>query len=225
MDAAQLASGELAGTLNVGAIPTVAPYILGDFVPEAVELHPHATLRFEELQTRDLLAALREGQIDLGLCALPVDGKDLTAFPLIDDDFVLALSSHHPLADSTDDVTTGVLARENVLLLAEGHCLRDQALAICSLVHADPTDLHATSLHTLVQMVAAGVGVTLLPETAISVEARAGNGIVVREFLDAPSRTLALVWRSSSPRSVHYQQLAEHFAGRLREKQRSITYH
>jgi LysR family hydrogen peroxide-inducible transcriptional activator len=218
IDSAQHARESLFGVLAVGAIPTVAPYVLGDFVPEVVTRHPSATLRFEELQTHDLLAALRNGQIDLGLCALPVEGNDLIAQPLLDDRFVLAVATTHPLARSNDALDTSVLASENVLLLAEGHCLRDQALAICSNVRAQPTDLRATSLHTLVQMVAANVGVTLLPATATGVEARPGNGVVVREFTKAPSRTLALVWRASSPHASHYQELATQFSLRLRAK-------
>jgi LysR family hydrogen peroxide-inducible transcriptional activator len=218
VDSALLTRDSLSGVLAVGAIPTVAPYVLSDFVPEVVARHPSATLRFEELQTYDLLAALRHGQIDLGLCALPVEGHDLIAEALIDDPFLLAVSAQHPLAASSDPISTRVLASENVLLLTEGHCLRDQALAVCSGVKAQPTDLRATSLHTLVQMVAANVGVTLLPATAIDVEARPGNGIVVREFIEPPSRTLALVWRASSPRSTHFKDLATQFSLRLRAK-------
>lgn len=219
VDVATRGADALVGVLSVGAIPTLAPYVLGDFVPEVVQRHPDATLRLEELQTSDLLSALRHGQIDLGLCALPVEGADLVTRTLVDDEFLLAVAANHPLAHGDQPLATSVLAHESVLLLSEGHCLRDQALAICSNVRAQPTDLRATSLHTLVQMVAANVGVTLLPATSIGVEARPGNGIVVRAFDDPPTRTLAMVWRSSSPRAGFFDELAERVSARLRARE------
>lgn len=215
VDAARTSSQSLLGPLVVGAIPTVAPYVLGDFVPAVVQSHAEATLRFEELTTRELLASLRAGSIDVAVCALPVDGNDLVSAPILRDEFLLAISTTSELARSTTPVPVSVLRRLDVLLLDDGHCLRDQALDVCAAVTAHPTDLRATSLATLVQMVAAGVGATLLPVSAASVEARPGNGITVRRFTKAPSRTLAMVWRASSPRDSLYRAIASDFTRRL----------
>ena len=215
VDAAESGGSAITGSLVVGAIPTVAPYILSDFVTAVRNLHPGASLRFVELRTDELLVALRSGQIDLGICALPVVGRDLIAAHVLDDEFLLAVSTTSSLAEGSDPLPISILGKLNVLLLTEGHCLRDQALAVCSNVRSQTTDLRATSLHTLVQMVAADVGVTLLPVTAGAVEARIGNGIVLRRFAKPPKRELALVWRASSPRGARYQTLADSFAKAL----------
>ena len=212
VDAAECDGSAITGSLVVGAIPTAAPYILSDFVTAARDLHPDASLRFVELRTDELLVALRTGQIDLGICALPVVGSDLIAAHVLDDEFLLAVSTTSSLAEGSGPLPLSILDKLNVLLLTEGHCLRDQALAVCSNVRSQSTDLRATSLHTLVQMVAADVGVTLLPATAGAVEARVGNGIVLRQFLKPPKRELTLVWRASSPRGARYQTLADSFA-------------
>ena len=214
--AAHATSNELHGPLVVGAIPTVAPYLLGDFVPAVLGVHDQATLRFEELPTRELLAALRSGSVDVALCALPVNHRDLVSHPILHDPFLLAVSAASDLAQGVEPLSLSILSHLNVLLLDEGHCLRDQALDVCGTTHAKVTDLRATSLSTLVQMVAAGVGVTLLPVTAASVEARAGNGIVVRRFTKPPFRTLAMAWRASSPRDRIYRSISKDFATRLR---------
>jgi LysR family hydrogen peroxide-inducible transcriptional activator len=214
-EAAHVMANAINGPLVVGAIPTVAPYLLGDFVSAIDGVHDRAMLRFEELPTRELLSALRSGSVDVAICALPVEGSELVSYPLLCDQFLLAMSSTSPLAESADPLPLAILSQLNVLLLDEGHCLRDQALDVCANARAQATDLRATSLPTLVQMVAAGVGVTLLPVTAASVEARAGNGIVVRPFIDPPFRTLSMVWRASSPRDRIYRSISLDFARRL----------
>lgn len=201
-------ASELRGRVVIGAIPTVAPYLLGRLVPVITSRFPGIDLRLEELRTDDLLQALRDGDVDLGLCALPVEGGDLHAEPLGDDPFLLAVPTGHALASSKAPVSTDVLATDRVLLLEDGHCLRDQALSVCEVVDAQPTDVRATSLPTLVQMVAAGGGVTLLPASAAAVEARPGNGIAVRRFREPVHRTLAYVWRKSSPWAPSYEELA-----------------
>lgn len=221
IDAARVNTNSLRGLLVVGAIPTVAPYLLADLVPAVVGVHNQATLRFEELPTQELLSALRSGSIDVALCALPVDGTDLVSCPILRDEFLLAVSNTSVLAEDVGPLKLSLLPRLNVLLLDDGHCLRDQALEVCANAHAQATDLRATSLPTLVQMVAAGVGVTLLPVTAASVEARAGNGIAVRHFTKPPFRTLAMVWRASSPRGAIYRSISNDFANRLRRFQSS----
>ena len=219
IDVAQITTNSIHGPLVVGAIPTVAPYLLGDFVPSVVGAHDQATLRFEELPTRELLSALRSGSIDVAICALPVKGTDLVCCPILRDQFLLAVSSSSDLAQGSERLPLSILSQLNVLLLNEGHCLRDQALDVCATTRAQVTDLRATSLPTLVQMVAAGVGVTLLPVSAASVEARAENGIVVRRFRKPPFRTLAMAWRASSPRDRIYRSISVDFANRLRRFQ------
>lgn len=216
VDAAHSNGDTLRGPLVVGAIPTVAPYVLGDFVPAVVDAYDGATLRFEEMPTRELLAALRVGTLDVAICALPIEGTGLSAYPLLRDEFLLAVSSASPLAHDTSPLPLSSLSRLNVLLLDDGHCLRDQALDVCASAKTQATDLRAASLTTLVQMVAAGVGATLLPVTAASVEARVGNGIAVRHFTKPPFRTLAVTWRASSPRDRVYRSIAQDFAKRLR---------
>ncbi|MFM8303176.1 MAG: LysR substrate-binding domain-containing protein [Actinomycetota bacterium] len=202
------ADGELAGPVVVGAIPTVAPYVLGALVPILVSRFPAAEVRIEELRTDALLGGLRDGRVDLALCALPVDDERFAVATLTDDPFLLALPEGHSLARGRGPVSVDVLAGLRVLLLEDGHCLRDQALSVCDLAGTQPTDARATSLPTLVQMVAAGNGVTLLPASAAAVEARPGNGIAVRRFREPVHRTLGLAWRASSPRGTAYAELA-----------------
>ena len=205
---AATAAGELEGPVVLGVIPTVAPYVLGSLVPTLCNRFPRAELRLAELRTDRLLAQLRTGKVDLALCALPVDGDDLHAAVLADDPLLLAVPAEHGLAGGRGTVSVDVLAQHQVLLLEDGHCLRDQALAVCDLAGTQPTDVRATSLPTLVQMVAAGGGITLLPASAAAVEARPGNGIAVRRFREPVHRTLAFVWRASTPRAAAYEELA-----------------
>ena len=216
MEEVGAAEGELAGLIVLGVIPTVAPYVLGALVPTLVSRFPDADVRLEELRTEALLARLRDGRVDLALCALPVDGDDVTVAELADDPFLLAVPEGHALARGRGPISIDVLAEQRVLLLEDGHCLRDQALSVCDLAGTQPTDARATSLPTLVQMVAAGGGVTLLPATAASVEARPGNGIAIRRFREPVHRTLGFAWRATSPRGAAYEELARLARPRLR---------
>jgi len=202
------AAGEVHGPFGLGVIPTIAPYLLGRLVPTIVSRFPHAELRLEELRTAELLSGLRAGDVDLGLCALPVPEPDLATEALADDPFLLAVPADHALAGGQGPVAIEELARHRVLLLEDGHCLRDQALSVCDLVGTQPTDVSATSLPTLVQMVAAGGGITLLPASAAAIEARPGNGIAVRRIREPVHRTIGFVWRATSPRGDSYRELA-----------------
>lgn len=215
LDELGAAEGELVGPVVMGVIPTVAPYVLGSLVPTLCSRFPHAELRLEELRTDALLAHLRDGRVDLALCALPVDDPTLCTDALATDPFLLAVATDHPLARGRGPVSIDVLRDERVLLLEDGHCLRGQALAVCELAGTQPADARATSLPTLVQMVAAGGGVTLLPASAAAVEARPGNGIAVRRLREPVQRTLGFVWRASSPRASAYQELARLVRPRL----------
>ena len=210
VETANRSPSSLHGILRIAAIPTVAPYLLPRFVPLLRRRHPDVETHLRELQTPLLVPALARGEIDLGLMALPVEDPGLDHAVILDDPFLLALDPAHNLA-SDDDVPVESLVGEAVLLLEDGHCLRDQALEICAYVGAEESgEIQATSLATLCQMVAAGMGVTLLPQSARSVEARDGTGIVVRPFRGAaPTRRLVLTWRRRSPAAALYRELAE----------------
>ena len=169
--------------------------------------HPLVELHLHELKTAEILRQLRDGGLDLGLLALPVAGDDLVAVALAEDPFVLALPEGHPLAGA-GPVDIDVVAGLPVILLEEGHCLRDQALSVCRLVGTDAAEMQATGMPTLCQMVATGRGVTLLPASAVALEARPGTGLTTRPFTDpAPTRTVGLVWRRTSPNGTLYREL------------------
>jgi len=200
----------LRGRIGLGVIPTLAPYVLPNVVRFIMSTHPKAELHIHELQTVHLLDSLRRGVIDLGLLALPVGSDEFTTESIGLDSFVLAMSESHPLAKEKSPVKLDVLRDERVILLEEGHCLRDQATQVCRLVFSEPSEVQATSMATLAQMVAAGLGVTLLPECAVKIEAAPGRGIVTRKFVGVPpNRTVGLVRRKSSPYSRAFSELAE----------------
>ena len=200
----------LRGRIGLGVIPTLAPYVLPNVVRFIMSTHPKAELHIHELQTVHLLDSLRRGVIDLGLLALPVGSEEFTTESIGLDSFVLAMSETHPLAKEKSPVKLDILRDERVILLEEGHCLRDQATQVCRLVFSEPSEVQATSMATLAQMVAAGLGVTLLPECAVKIEAAPGRGIVTRKFVGVPpNRTVGLVWRKSSPYSRAFSELAE----------------
>ena len=210
-DVAELARADgdgLVGPFRLGLIPTVAPYVLPDFVTAVLDAHPSIDLQLIEDRTDGLVQRLRSGDLDAAVLALPIDGDDLEHAELGIDPFLLAVPARHDLATARA-VDVDVLGDLPVLLLEEGHCLRDQALSVVSRSGREPAEMAATSLPTLVQMVAAGRGVTLLPATAVPLEARQGSGVTAVPFRDAPARTLALLWRRSSPRAGRYRELAE----------------
>lgn len=216
VDAAEGFSGDLSGALHLGAIPTVAPYLLAAIVPIVHDRYPGIELHLHEHRTASLVDQLRAGDIDLALLAPPIDGTDLHLEAIIDDPFVLAMPTGHPLADNVGPLRLADLRRHRILLLNEGHCLRDQTIAVCALADTPTAEVQATSLATLTQMVAGGLGITLLPTMAVDVEARAGAGIEVRSFRDPPPhRVVSLAWRRSSPRGADYEALARHLAAGL----------
>lgn len=189
---------KFAATLRIGVIPTVAPYLLPDIMPAIAEKYPKLKLVFREEKTEDVMKDIREGRLDAGLLAVLPDLGDVACEAVADDPFVIALPKNHPLAKKKA-VKLDDLENESVLLLDEGHCLRDQALELCSRVGAEESGLRATSLATLVQMVSSGNGVTLLPELAVDVENRRGQLEIRPVAGSSPSRKLAFVWRRGSP--------------------------
>ena len=207
--ASQFDGTVLRGRVVLGVIPTLAPYLLPSVVKKFTEMHPDAQLHIRELQTNDLLDSLREGSLDFGLLALPIPSREFDTAAVGDDEFLLAVPEKHPLAKGRGALEMDVLRGERVILLEEGHCLRDQAAEVCSLAFSEPSEIQATSMSALAQMVAAGMGVTLLPACARDVEASPGRGIAVRRFAGrAPSRTIGLVWRRTSPHADLYSRFA-----------------
>jgi LysR family hydrogen peroxide-inducible transcriptional activator len=189
----------LSGTLRLALIPTVGPYLLPHVVAPLQHDLPRLKLLLYEYRTATLLEKLRAGELDLGILALPVATDGIESAELYEEPFRLAVPAQHELADrataSTDD-----LQGETVLLLEDGHCLRDQALDVCNRVQAhESQDYRATSLETLRQMVAAGHGVTLLPELAASGHLATLPGLEIKSFVNpVPARTIGAVWRRSS---------------------------
>jgi LysR family hydrogen peroxide-inducible transcriptional activator len=197
------------GVLRLGLFPTLAPYYLPHVVPSVRKLYPNLRLQLAEEKTEDILRMLRQGELDAALLALPVNDDGMTVEILFEEPFVLALPGDHPLAGRT-----GIMLKDledvELLLLEEGHCLREHALEVCALAGAhERVDFHATSMETLRQMVAADVGVTLMPVLAVKPPIAATSNVVISHFADpAPSRTIALVWRSSSAHSPFTRELA-----------------
>lgn len=191
----------LAGRLRVAFLPTIGPYLLPHVAPKIRKALPRLELRLYEYQTDPLLAKLRAGEIDLGILALPVPLEGLESRKLYDEPFVVALPERHKLAHRAS-LRVADLENETLLLLEDGHCLRDQALEVCS--HAglhEAQDFRATSLETLRQMVASGSGITLLPELASRGAYGNARGVAVRPFVKpVPVRHIGAVWRKTSAR-------------------------
>jgi LysR family hydrogen peroxide-inducible transcriptional activator len=206
--AATRAQDPLDGIIRLGVIPTVAPYLLPDVMPAVRARYPRLQLVLREEKTEDVVRELREAAVDLGLVALEADLGEPVAHEVLKDPFVVALPKGHPLAVKKR-ISVADLENEPVLLLDDGHCFRTQALALCAKAGAREADFRATSLSTLVQMVSAGGVLTLIPKLAVDAENRRGQ-IEVRPFAPpVPSRTIALVWRPSSPFGDAFHSLAE----------------
>jgi LysR family hydrogen peroxide-inducible transcriptional activator len=210
---ARRSSNPADGVLRLGLFPTLAPYFLPHVVPSVRERYPNLRLQLAEEKTEDLLRMLRQGQLDSAVLALPVNGEGMEVEILFREPFVLALPGGHPLAKSRN-ITMGDLAGAELLLLEEGHCLRDHALEVCALADAhERVDFHATSMETLRQMVAADVGITLMPMLSVKPPIAATRNVIIRHFAQpAPSRTIAMVWRSSSALASFLRE----FAGSLK---------
>lgn len=199
----------LAGPLRLALLPTIGPYLLPRVAPAIRRALPRLELRLYEYQTAPMLERLRGGELDVGILALPVELNGLESRELYREAFVVALPERHPLA-AHDTLRAGDLKGETLLLLEDGHCLRDQALEVCSRVGVrEPQDFRATSLETLRQMVATGAGVTLLPELAVRGAYRSARGVALRPFArPAPVRHVGAVWRKTSARRAAIDALA-----------------
>lgn len=192
----------LSGRVKLALIPTIGPYLLPLVARRLRKELPKLQLMLYEYQTESLLEKLRTGAIEMGILALPVNLDGLECQPLYDEDFTVAVPTTSALAKKTS-VKPDDLAGEELLLLEDGHCLRDQALEVCNRVDVrENVEYRATSLETLRQMVAAGIGITLLPELATRGPFGSGQGLVVKNFArPVPSRTVGAVWRKSSTRT------------------------
>lgn len=208
------AGGELAGPLNIGIIPTVAPYILPTLLTLIAEELPELEPRIVENQTESLLQRLRDGHIDVAVLATPTGATGVTEIPLYDEAFAIVTNPDNPLA-GRGDLTLDALRDLELLLLDDGHCLRDQIVELCQLAEVDRSPgaqsaTRAASLTTVVQLVVAGLGSTLVPMSAVATEC-ARPGIAVAAFADGveAKRTVGLVMRSSSRRQQEFTRLGE----------------
>ncbi|MEI2794707.1 LysR substrate-binding domain-containing protein [Pseudoxanthomonas sp. F11] len=211
-EAARRSQDPEAGTVRLGMFPTLGPYLLPHVVPRIRARFPHLELLLVEEKSDVLLSRLREGRLDAGLLALPVTDDQLHTEFLFEEPFVLAVPESHPLAQR-GSLTLAELSQQQLLLLEDGHCLREQALDVCRLSGAnEKSEFRATSLETLRQMVAADVGITLLPTLAVTPPVARSPNIHLLGFSDShPSRRIAMVWRKSSAMSAFLQAFAQVF--------------
>lgn len=211
-EAARERAKPLTGVLRMGVIPTIAPYLLPRVLPRVREAYPRLRLLLVEDQTAKLVDRLGRGELDILLLALEADLGDVETIPLFRDPFVVAAPRGHPFL-TRKTVREGDLSDQEVLLLDDGHCLRDQALSVCKMGGAKELgDFRASSLNTLTQMVAHGIGLTLLPALALEGEAPPRGPVEIRPFAEpAPYRTVGFAWRKRSPRMDEFQLLAPLF--------------
>ncbi len=197
--------GAFAGRLKLGVIPTVAPYLLPNIMKALTVRFPDVEIELRETVTKSLIADLIEARLDVAIVALPISEPTLHEFPLFAEEFVLV----RPSEDATKPVPSPELLRTmRLLLLEEGHCFRDQALSFCKIAESQPRNLmEGSSLSTLVQMVGAGMGVTLIPEMALPLETRSADVSISRFSSPKPSRTVGMVWRKSNPLSDQLTQI------------------
>jgi len=217
---ARATRGRLAGRLGIGIIPTIAPYLLPTLIGNLTRLHAGLDIHVRETLTPRLIQELAEGRLDAAIVALPISESSFDEVALFAEEFVLV----RPGEDAGKPApNVESLRRMRLLLLEEGHCFRDQALSFCNVHSALPRELlDASSLSTLVQMVSAGIGVTLIPEMAVAVETRSASVAITRFRSPRPSRTIGMIWRKTSPIANQLRQISDivrHSAETLRALQ------
>jgi LysR family hydrogen peroxide-inducible transcriptional activator len=212
VDLAQSGRGELVGPLNLGVIPTIAPYLLPALLTASRKQFPKLKVFVREEQTAVVLGRLHEGTLDVALIALPYETDTLAVEIIGEEDVVICLPVDHPLAKKKS-IPVSDLKDVSLLMLEDGHCLRDHALAACNLTTRQAHEVYqATSIATLVQMVRGGLGVTMLPRMAAPIEAASQNGVVIRTLeRETPARQIALVWRATAVKAPEYAKLAQLF--------------
>ena len=221
-DLARASRDRLLGRLRIGVIPTVAPYLLPTVIGNLTRAYVGIDIHVRETLTQKLIQELAEGRLDTAIVALPVSEPSFTEMALFSEDFVLVRPSEDEGKPAPD---IEALREMRLLLLEEGHCFRDQALSFCKMHSEPPRELlDASSLSTLVQMVSAGIGVTLIPEMAVAVETRSASVSVARFRHEKPSRTIGMIWRKTSPLAKQLLQISEvvrHSADPSRERGRA----
>lgn len=202
-----------AGVLRLGLFPTLAPYLLPHVIPKLRKRYPQLQLQLFEEKTADILTMLHQGKLDAGILAQPIEDESLECLPLFREPFLVAMPAQHPLAQH-NRIHMEDLRGQELLLLEEGHCLRDQALEVCQLAGAsENVDFHATSMETLRQMVAANVGITLMPLLAVKPPIPVTENLVLKQFAGVPpSRQLAMFWRKSSALGDFIRQFSTAFS-------------
>jgi len=219
-DLAEAARGgqePLSGPLRLGIIPTIGTYFIPGIMPGLARAFPKLKLYLREEQTALILDKIEKGQLDLALIALPYDTGDLETMALGEDRILVALPKGHPLARAKR-IARADLAGAALLLMEDGHCLRSHALEACRLAGPDRNEVfQGTSLRTLLQMAAGGIGITLMPEMAVPSEITATSGLVARPLEGEPSRRIALAWRRSSARKAEFRTLGRYFKTALEE--------
>lgn len=206
-DLARAHRKQLVGRLRIGVIPTVAPYLLPGMISALTRENADLDIHVRETVTPKLLQELAEGRLDTAIVALPVSEPAMTEMPLFEENFVLV----RPREDADKPVPDRDMLREmRLLLLEEGHCFREQALSFCDMGAVRPREiLDGSSLSTLVQMVGAGIGVTLIPEIAMPVETRSADVSIARFADPQPSRTIGMIWRKTSPIAKQLSEVAD----------------
>jgi len=223
-DLARASRNKLVGELRIGVIPTIAPYLLPKIVADLTRMHSGIDIHVRETLTSKLIQELEEGRLDTAVVALPISEPSLTEVALFTENFVLV----RPCEDEGKPVPSRKALRNmKLLLLEEGHCFRDQALSFCNIQSALPRDgLDASSLSTLVQMVGAGIGVTLIPEMAVGVETRSAAVSIARFRNPQPSRTVGMIWRKTTPLTKQLLEISEEVcksAETLRQENKQIS--
>ena len=209
MDMARADLSPMTGEMRLGVIPTIGPFLLPRVLPALREKYPDLTLYLREEQTVPLLARLEEGELDIALIALPYDTGELVVEIVMDDEFLFACNRNHALAGS-NEISLEALESEQLMLLEEGHCLRGHALDVCGRGNSKiRSQFEASSLHTLVQMVAAGIGVTLIPRIAIDAHITQGTEVTLSRISALAFRQIGLAWRRTSLRAEEFRLLAD----------------
>ncbi|MCF4164890.1 LysR substrate-binding domain-containing protein [Zavarzinia compransoris] len=205
-DLARASNSPLAGRLRIGVIPTVAPYLLPRVIKDLMAQYPGVDLHPREAVTQKLIEDLTAGRLDTAIVALPISEPSLHEMPLFDEEFLLV----RPAEDAGRPVPGPDKLREmRLLLLEEGHCFRDQAISFCKISPSRSRDLmEGSCLTTLVQMVGAGIGITLIPEMAVTIETRSAAVSVVPLSQPRPARTIGMVWRKTNPLAEQFEEIA-----------------
>ena len=209
MEVARAGRSPMTGEMRLGVIPTIGPFVLPRVFPALRERYPELTIYLREEQTAPLLARLEDGDLDVALIALPYETGDLRIDVITEDEFLFACNRNHALA-GTDEISLEAIAGEQLMLLEEGHCLRGHTLDVCTTSdRRSRAQFEASSLLTMVQMVAAGVGVALIPRLAVDAHITQGTDISLSKLGVSAARQIGLAWRQMSLRSKEFRMLAD----------------